>query len=268
MGELEQPDEKKSLYDCFRELSRPDFELRQWFADVVENHRLNLARNSAFYSEAKQIDDIFQRFLKVAGIVHLGDIYNSSLALFARSHSAFLTSVMLSLNGQLAEAHMVMRGCLESCLYAVMIHFDPALHSVWMNREKSLTTKAASRRAFTARAAFDVLGSNRPIILPYVRQLYDATIANGAHPNFGAVGMSLGAIQGEYGPRLAHYYLGGPQTPLFPVCLARVVSVGWAALDISTCMYEDLFCELGLFVEIQNSRWQDRVRVRSVEGRK
>jgi hypothetical protein len=259
MSELDRPDDLKWFYEPLRELSEPDFELTDWLEDVSENRRRNLEQNRPFYSEAKQIDHVSQRFLKVTNSVYLSDIYDPSLALFCRSHSAFLTSVMLSLNGQLAEAHMVMRGCIEASLYAVLIRRKPHLRSIWIERERSSEAKAAARREFTVRSAFEVLNTDRPTILSHVRKLYDHTITNGAHPNIGALATSLGLVQGEYGPRFAHYYLGGMHTPLFPVCLATVLLVGWAALDISTCIYHDEFSELGLMVEIQDSHWQERM---------
>lgn len=165
------------------EMCAPDYELREWLDDVYDNHRRNLSANAKFYERAGRVDGLFQRLLKACRLNLLA--IEPSYFLFCRAHSAFLTAVALSLNGQLAEAHMVMRGCIEASLYALQVKRTPTLGQTWLERDHSADTRQAARRAFTARRALDRLRQERPDIAGHVQKLYEDTITYGAHPNIG-----------------------------------------------------------------------------------
>ncbi len=68
--------------------------------------------------------------------------------LFLRCHAAFRTASGLAMAGQAVEAFVQSRVMLENAAYAVHIHRNPALASVWLNRHQSDADLRASRRAF------------------------------------------------------------------------------------------------------------------------
>lgn len=240
----------------FREMCAPKYSLREWLDDLHNNHNRNLAASPEFYERAQRIDGLFQSLITGCRLTLL-DIHNDVVFfLIGRAHSSFLSSMVLSLNGQLAEAHMVMRGCIEASLYALQVRHTPTLGEVWSERERSADAKRAARQAFTIKRAFEVLNQDRRLIAAHVHKLYEDTIANGAHPNIGAVVVSMALVkEPEERGRLAILYLGGPANPLFIGCLQRVLRVGCAAIDILSGMYADELADLRLRQEVHASAW-------------
>ena len=55
-------------------------------------------------------------------------------ALVVRSLSALRAAMSLAMSGQLSEAYMVMRGCLEHALYASYIDSHAESGRIWMER--------------------------------------------------------------------------------------------------------------------------------------
>jgi len=100
--------------------------------------------------------------------------------LFARSHSAFIGGCGAGLSGASAEAFALSRLAIEHAGYALLIHTQPKLGEVWLNRSSD---KRAVRDAFTNAAVRNALKGADEKLAAIYSHLYEATIDFGAHPN-------------------------------------------------------------------------------------
>lgn len=103
---------------------------------------------------------------------------------FQQTFSSFLGAVRLALSGQIAQAQMVLRGCLENAMYCVRVYFNPKLKAIWLNRNEDRLAVQNNFKVGDIWRDFDsvddkTLGSR-------VHRLYDLTIDDGAHPNVNA----------------------------------------------------------------------------------
>jgi hypothetical protein len=71
------------------------------------------------------------------------------LLMYFRSHSAFRGACALCMSGATVEGMAVLRQCLEFAGYAALVHNDPALASVWWDRDQTEDDEKKVRRAFT-----------------------------------------------------------------------------------------------------------------------
>jgi hypothetical protein len=253
------PREETELNALLRTVCEPEYALRDWLGTLRENQQRNLSAAPEFYEQAARIDEFFQRLVKAVGLTPAGFGMNPEFILLLRAHSAFLTTTALVFNGQFAEAHMVMRGCIEAALYALLARKTPALGRVWSERDQSAERKRAARGAFTAGRGFKELEQQRPTIAGHVHKLYEDTISYGSHPNIGAIHVSTTVIDSPHGrPKLAICYVGGIGHPFFEVCLWRLTRVGFATADIFAGIYESDLSGFGLERDISLiSKWHD-----------
>ena len=82
---------------------------------------------------------------------------------------------------------MVIRGFLESAIYAHYISLNSALDDVWLDRGTSEQAREAARKAFTASRAMAGLKRQHPDLHSDFFKLYNRAIELGAHPNVGSV---------------------------------------------------------------------------------
>jgi hypothetical protein len=106
----------------------------------------------------------------------------------------FMVSVRTAISGHVSAVFPLVRAGLESACYAFLVTKDAALLSIWTDREMGDKERAACRRAFTSaiKDTSDRLRSIQPEVADYLRDLYDAAITFGAHPNASAVMPYLG----------------------------------------------------------------------------
>src|ERR1051325_5586211 len=100
---------EKSIEQMWVELCSPKYELDQWLSDVRASHERNLKQCRLFYSHARHIDSLFQRLINGWRLNVFDIMLDHVHSLIYRAHAAFLTSVVLVLNGQVVDAHSVLR---------------------------------------------------------------------------------------------------------------------------------------------------------------
>ncbi len=135
------------------------------------------------YNALAKIDRIFSDII---------DCLNQSPELVApffliRSHSSFRGAVRLCLSGQIPEAQMVLRGCLESALYGLYVAGDTNREEIWLRRHDDDASQRRVRNEFATRNLMDHLNSIDSKTQKIAQRLYDRTIDYGAHPNERAV---------------------------------------------------------------------------------
>lgn len=103
--------------------------------------------------------------------------------LFLRSHAAFRTAAGLAMGGQVAETFVQCRSMLEYAAYAVHVHRDQALETVWLNRHQDAASLDAQKNAFSHRkVAASVTAANLHAGKRF-EDMYQRTIDFGGHPN-------------------------------------------------------------------------------------
>lgn len=140
------------------------------------------ARNihaEAFSSLAK-LDRLFIDFLAEAG----GTKPPAAGILLLNAHALFRAALKAAMSGQLPPVFMLLRGSIESALYAHAMVVKPSLQGVWLEREKDEDSRQNCRREFSAANVFRHLEqAHEKAFADNVREAYGYTIDFGAHPN-------------------------------------------------------------------------------------
>ncbi len=113
----------------------------------------------------------------------------SVLFLSTNAFMIYLAGVRVAMSGHPVAAFPILRTALESACYAYLISEDPKLGEIWSNRHKGSEAVKACRDRFTgavSAVAKDIEGK-QPSGGEWVRNLYDAAINDGGHPNINSV---------------------------------------------------------------------------------
>ncbi|HEY9789649.1 MAG TPA: tetratricopeptide repeat protein [Candidatus Obscuribacterales bacterium] len=103
---------------------------------------------------------------------------------FQQCHSSFLGAVRLAMTGQIPQAQMVLRGCLEASMYAYMVFRSPADKAVWLDRA---TDAEKVKEQFSVNRIWRTMEHHDKALKARLKPLYDRTIDEGAHPNVNAM---------------------------------------------------------------------------------
>jgi hypothetical protein len=156
---------------------------------------------------------------------HSKHIAGSLLAM--NSHAAFLAAVGSALRGQSPPTFMILRGCIESALYAFLVAMDKADGEAWFKRSQDPETVRAK---FTANRAIQKLTPHDPNLAAMVRDTYQWTIEFGAHPNRRSV--------------LDHIRLKAPISEGYPVSMTYIHSSDSAVFirGLNACIENGCMC--------------------------
>lgn len=154
-----------------------------------------------------------------------------------RCHCIYLTTIQLSTSGQVVEAYMVMRGCLENALYALLINDDSEAQEkalTWINREKDKQSKKQCRNLFSFRNVIRNLSNHDEKLKEKIQTLYNHTIDYGAHPNFQGLA-TTSSISEE---RISVQCLC-PGSNAFMLCAQKSVEVGIGSFEVFNLTLSD-----------------------------
>jgi hypothetical protein len=220
-----------------------------WGADGLSKF-IDLAQHNSFASfvnfraQYQRLEDINQFYHTV--IDYLTNTPELVAGLFLlRSHSAFLGAARLSLSGQIPEAFMVLRACLENGLYGLYISRRPTSAEIWLRRHESDSAKSRVRREFSGPNLWRVLENENRNIYETANGLYERTIDYGAHPNERALMTTLNL---QHGPEAVSFEVNYliDDVPNLLMCLKTDAQVGVCTLDIFRCVFKERFDLLGL----------------------
>ncbi len=164
-----------------------------------------------------------------------------------RSHSAFLGSVRLALSGQIPEAYMVLRGCLENAFYGFYLSRVPTSREIWLRRHDDERSKKMMRKEFEVWHLLSALQSEDVKLHDIAKELYDRTIDLGGHPNERAFFTVM--KQTESDSKLTFnsaYLVGNENEPALQLALKTCAQVGICALSTFQRIYPQRFDILGL----------------------
>lgn len=128
----------------------------------------------AFFTE---LDEHFRTL--ATGLVHDDANHGVSHLLAMNAHASFLAAAGTAMRGQFAPTFMIIRGALESALYAFLASLDRKDAEIWLKRSENLE---ACRSLFTVNRAVQKL-SHDPTLASMVRSSHQWLIEFGAHPN-------------------------------------------------------------------------------------
>jgi len=98
------------------------------------------------YTLLEEINEAFFKFNE--NLLNPSDPFAAFFSL--KAHSSYLGSVRLSTSGQLPEAYMVLRGCLENSLYGFYFHRKPESGKTWLRRHEDEESRRRVRDEFKA----------------------------------------------------------------------------------------------------------------------
>jgi hypothetical protein len=147
------------------------------FLQVVSSNQMgNLARFPEEYCLMRRVNDCFS-----TGGEHL--INPNPVAtgmLFLRSQYAFKTTVGMALAGQVVQALVMMRSCLEYAGYALVMFADPTLEDVFFGRHVDDAGRNAQIQKFLIREIRATITTFDNRLAEIFKKLYDRAIDMGA----------------------------------------------------------------------------------------
>jgi hypothetical protein len=127
-----------------------------------------------------EVDSLYVAFLRQGGGIKPA----TSSILLLNAHASFRAAIRLAFSGQLLPVFMTLRGSIESALYANGMVVEPRLTDVWLHRDESDKARQECRDEFTVGKMFRaVVQAQDKEFADRLREMYDATIDFGAHPN-------------------------------------------------------------------------------------
>jgi hypothetical protein len=154
-------------------------DLTLFLETVHRNQQGNGQRFPIPYSLIQRVNDCF-----VLGGKHLTNPKPIMTGpLFLRSQYAYKTAVGMALAGQIVEAFVMLRSCLEYSGYALAIFATPTLEEVFLKRHFNADSMRTQKDKFKISNILKVIARFDKKLSQFFQILYDRTIDFGAHPN-------------------------------------------------------------------------------------
>jgi len=141
-----------------------------------------------------------------------------------------LASFRVALSGHPAAVFPLVRTSLEAACYAFLMNSDPELEQIWLDRHRDVEGLAKCRKAFTpavknTSAAINQIQDGSG---DFIRQMYEAAIDFGGHPNVSSVmrHLSLRETEEQNHVNLAGLY--GAAAPATAQALVACLEFGQA----------------------------------------
>ena len=156
---------------------------------------------------------------------------------------------------------MVLRGCLENALYALYIYDDPKLPDTveraetFLRRHDGEEWTRKVKQEFRPSAMLQLLERKDARFGKTTRDMYEAAIDNGAHPNARALLTNLDMQDVQGGFTVTTEYLN-PDPVVRGFCWKCTAVVGVCSLDIFGLIWHDRFQSLGITEKLESIRQQ------------
>jgi hypothetical protein len=228
-----------------------------WSEDKLSEF-FDLARDNTFASFVRlrshyaKIVDIDSAFLSIGKNLLNPPDRVAPFFLF-KSHSSLRAAVSLGMGGQSAEAFIVMRGTIESALYAIYLGRTAGALDTYMSRHDDDASRKAVRNEFTMGRMWKCLRDTDEKLQREAQAIYDKTIDFGAHPNVAAL---ITATTVSRTPDYAQFkllYLTADPT-IIGGTLKSAAQAGVIALEIFRYIFKERYDLLGLTPRLQTLR--------------
>ena len=220
--------------------------LKNFINDSYKNTNSTINNLTSYYN---RLDGIHKAYRKIIANIDNSDDWFSAFFLF-RAHSSFLASVQLSTSGQLPEAYMVQRGCLEDSLYGLYFHKHPELRETWLRRHDNKQAKRKVKNVFRISILMELLKSIDPKLGDIIHNHYEQTIDYGAHTNERSLTTALKQQDGKNKTTFKYNYFNNSQLA-FELCLKTNARVGVGSLLIFKIIFKTRFELLGISYDLQ-----------------
>lgn len=221
--------------------------LSQFIDDARHNTLATFVNMKEVYNPLQVIDATFRRAVECA--------HNTrewfSIFFLLRAHASYLGATRLSLSGQVPEAYMVLRGCIENSLYGFYMYSKPQATVLWLKRDESKELLNKFKAEFTARNAFSQLEKADQKTGAATHLLYNRAIEFGAHPNPNALLTNMRVQDiGNGSKKFDVSYLSGDSDSL-RLCLKTTAQVGVCSLMIFRIIIKERFDIMGISDDLQ-----------------
>jgi len=218
-------------------------------AEFIDNARGNVFASfvhlPAAYKKLLDVDGAF----RLIGENVINPTNLSDAVFVLKAHSSYLGSAHLALAGEVPEAFMLMRGCLESSMYALYLNKKPEAMKVWVARNDSEEAKKLCRSEFQWSKVLACLQAIDAATGERVARAYNKTIDFGAHPNIASVVAMSSVSKGKDGMRIEQAYLTeDPET--IRGAMKSAAQVGVCALLVLRHVFSERFDLLGLTAKL------------------
>lgn len=218
-----------------------DDSLSQFIQDTIDNTYATFHNLKPPYNKLKDIHTVFRKIVD-----NIGNTPDWFATFFlVRSHSALLGAVRLALSGQVPEAYMVLRGCLENALYGFYVTRKPESKETWLRRHDDKESKNKVRKEFKISNLLNLLEKEDGRLRIIASDLYERSIDYGGHPNERALLSVTTKKVDENKTTFQSAYLIGNE-PALELCLKSCSQIGVCALSIFQMIYKERFDILGL----------------------
>lgn len=215
--------------------------------DAKHNIKATFANLQPEFRKSIEINDLYSRFSE--NLINPQTILPSFF--FLRAHSSCLGGIRLSASGQIPEAYMVFRGCLENSLYGYYIHTSPDMGELWLKRHQSEEALKKMKNSFHIRTLLELLKNDDEQVGSVAIKLYERTIDYGAHPNnysiFTNTQMKEEGTQKDFKVN----YLSGGDSVAFGLCFKTNAQIGVCSLKIFQKVFKARFDLLGISADIE-----------------
>jgi hypothetical protein len=221
-------------------------DLSEFLDEAFKNNLATFVRFPVHFEHLETIDAALRRLVGAILISKADMILPSQLML--RSHAAFLSAVRLVTSGQLAEAFMVMRGCLETALYAHHLKVDPSVALVYMSRNDGGDALKNFKKNFPSYGQMrDALIAENKNTGEALSKLYEITIDFGAHPNPFMLFTNFSKEVGDAGQQYFNF-----DADAFGMCVTCCERVGMCMLRIFELLHPAEFAAVARTQQISD----------------
>lgn len=223
--------------------------IKDWGKDKLSEYIEN-ARHNVFatFTNLNGTLELFQNinglFCKLTDSIHNSKDWMPAFFLL-RAHASYLAAVQLAASGQIPEAYMVLRGCLESALYGYYVFKKPGTFKTWIDRQDNEKTKNSMRNEFRISNIFKMLEKYNSKVFSAVEYLYGRTIDYGAHPNVDSILTLLRREEKDGYIKFDLKYLDG-NSSAHALSLKTTAQIGICSLTLFRLIYKERFEILGI----------------------
>jgi hypothetical protein len=213
------------------------------------NQFATFANKGGWYRRLVAIDELFFRVSKQ----WLNPKDPLAALLFLRCHAAFRAACGLAIAGQVTEASVMHRSCLEYAAYALHINRNRSLGPLWLDRHQDEATLKKVRREFKVENVRKTLTACNRHAAERFDTLYQRAIDFGGHPNERGVTGSLQMEDVADRRLMKQLFLHGDGVAL-DHALKTTAQCGVVCLEILQGVFNALFELLGVNAELLEIR--------------
>ncbi len=187
------------------------------------------------------IDELFARISKG----WLNPKSEIAALLFLQCHAAMRAAAGEVMAGQVVESYRQCRGMMENAAYALHIHRNPDLATVWLNRHVDEAAMKASKSAFQHGKVAESVKAANVHAADRFEQLYQRTIDFGGHPNERSVTGSMKMTKHPDRREMLAVMLHGDDAA-FNMGLKSVAQCAMVSLEMLQVVFDARFELLGV----------------------